>query len=77
MSIDPEESKEQEFLNVCNNLELKLLAISKAEKALNALKDQKEQLSLLRERLRKELMGDVPNQAAGTPQYPAGYRGRR
>jgi hypothetical protein len=72
-----EEKKKQNYLATCNKLELKSLEVSKASKALNLLKTEEEALRVEREKQRKELMGDIPNNEQGksAPVYPYGHRG--
>lgn len=53
---------EEEFFRVSTKLEQKELQISRAEKALNQLKSERDQLSTERTRLRHEVMGDKPAQ---------------
>lgn len=75
-----EETLEQRYLKVCNELELKSLEVSKASKALNKLKEEQSALSKRRDEMRHKLMDDAPQgdvPAKPAPHYPYGHRSGR
>lgn len=77
-ALTPEETLEQRYLKVCNELELKSLEVSKASKALNKLKEEQIVLSQRRDEMRRKLMDDAPHgdvPAKPLPHYPYGHLG--
>lgn len=70
-----EDNQQQEYLDTCRQYELKSLEVSKAEKALNALRQEKDALLVKRDNQRRVLMGDQP-QTQQSKSSGMGTRGR-